>query len=125
MIVRYLAILAGAFVITAGLLYFMQSVAVRLGGGDRTLYYLVNDFIPAPDRGRQRATPPPAPEAAPARPGLSAPDEPSVGATEPSAAGATGTEREDLQIQPLQPLGLLCDGNDFLKHHAHDRQFAA
>jgi hypothetical protein len=100
MIGRYLLVLAGAFVITSGLLYFMQSVAVRMTGGDNTLYYLVNDFIPAPDRGRQRPVAPPVPEVAPARPAVSPRDQ--EAGVVPESMPDTNDGSDGLRIEPWQ-----------------------
>lgn len=102
MIVRYLIVLSGACVITSGLLYFMQSVAVRMTGGDSTLYYLVNDFIPAPDRGRQRPAAPPVPEAAPTRPAVAVSDEGSGAVAGPVPETNVGSD--GLRIEPVKPL---------------------
>jgi len=89
-------------VITSGLLYFMQSVAVRMTGGDNTLYYLVNDFIPAPDRGRQRPAAPPLPETAPARPAVSVSGGEPVSVAE--RAPDTNVGSDGLLIEPVKPL---------------------
>jgi hypothetical protein len=72
MIGRYVVVLVGALAVTIGLLFFMQQLVLRVtGDGDGTLYFLINDVIPAPDRGRQLPQAPPPPQAAPTRPSLS------------------------------------------------------
>ena len=70
MITRYLIATVGALAITLGLMFFMMGVAQRYVTRDPTRYFQITDFIPAPDRGRERLQPPPDPRLAPDVPEL-------------------------------------------------------
>lgn len=65
MILRYLIAFIGAAAITIGLLMFMNGFAQRYVTNDPIRYFRIMDFIPAPDRGRQRVAPPSDPRLAP------------------------------------------------------------
>jgi hypothetical protein len=70
MLTRYLLALVGALAITIGLLLFMHDITERYVLRDPTRYFRILDFIPAPDRGRQRVPPPTDPRLAPEMPEL-------------------------------------------------------
>ena len=70
MIIRYLIALVGAAAITIGLLMFMNGFTQRYVTRDPIRYFRIMDFIPGPDRGRQRVKPPTDPRLAPKMPEL-------------------------------------------------------
>ena len=70
MIIRYLIATIGALAITLGLMFFMKDIAQRYVTRDPTRYFQITDFIPAPDRGRERVRPPSDPRLAPDVPDL-------------------------------------------------------
>jgi hypothetical protein len=70
MITRYLIATVGALAITLGLMWLMKDIAVRYVTRDPIRYFQIHDFIPAPDRGRERPQPPPDPRLAPGVPEL-------------------------------------------------------
>jgi len=70
MIVRYLVAVIGALAITIGLFLFMNDVTQRFVTKDPVRYFRIMDFIPSPDRGRQRVRPPSDPRLAPDMPEL-------------------------------------------------------
>lgn len=70
MIIRYLIAVLGALAITIGLLMFMNDVTQRYVRDDPLRYFRIMDFIPAPDRGRQRIERPTDPRLAPKVPEL-------------------------------------------------------
>jgi hypothetical protein len=69
-LVRYLVVTLGAVIITAALLLFMQKAAIKLSRPETLKYFAIADFIPAPDRGRQKPKEIPKPELTPERGGL-------------------------------------------------------
>jgi hypothetical protein len=100
-IARLLIALIGAAVITVGLLLFMNEAANRFVLRDPMLYFRIADFIPAPDRGRQRPEAPPSPELAPERPQLDFED-----TNEPSEVTEVPTAEVDAGLQgPGGPVG--------------------
>lgn len=70
MITRYLIAIIGALAITLGLFFFMNDLAQRYVTRDPTRYFQIMDFIPGPDRGRERVRPPSDPRLAPEVPDL-------------------------------------------------------
>jgi hypothetical protein len=70
MIIRYLIATLGALAITIGLLIFMKDVTTRYVNDDPIRYFRILDFIPGPDRGRERIQPPSDPRLAPSVPEL-------------------------------------------------------
>ncbi len=69
-IIRYAVACIGAVSITIALLLFMNDLINRFFERDVIQYFAITNFIPAPDRGRQLPTAPPAPTAAPDAPEL-------------------------------------------------------
>ena len=70
MITRYLIAALGALAITIGLLMFMSDISQRYVTRDPMRYFQIMDFIPGPDRSRERIKPPSDPRLAPGIPEL-------------------------------------------------------
>lgn len=70
MILRYLIAVIGALAITIGLLMFMNNITKRYVNRDPLRYFQIMDFIPGPDRSRERIAPPSDPRLAPDVPEL-------------------------------------------------------